>query len=491
MEIFWDGFDKYAPLGGYPSSSTMGSEWTSLPPGGNASFVAGRFSGSLALQIMYGSTAGRTLPGNYPRLIGGIAMQPSLSGFSGVLLNDTTGSSQCTVGFNPSGYLVLWQGGINGTQIAISSTPITANAWHYVEWDLSFSSSGAYTVWLDGVEIFTGTGNLMTSGNAYANLVQLYGNTCNFDDMYLFDNTGSANNTQRGDSRVETLFPTADASVAFTPSQGAIGAYYNLSGINGYLSANQLYLRKFAAPVSGTLNSISVMPDQSSITANFKPAVYADNSGSPGTLLSSGSPVTGCMNGMALTMPLTTAQSLTAGTDYWIGYIADTDMNMLRSDASAYQTNAGYQAGVSFSSGPPSTAPGMGSGNNSLVVWGNVTGMSSNYSETNELPAGGDLSCVSSNTVGAEDLYNFSSLSSTPYNIAGVKVSALLRKTDSGARTVTVQLKSGSTDVAGASESPTSSYVYYSNYQDTDPNTSAAWTESGVNSVTAGVKIAT
>ena len=140
---------------------------------------------------------------------------------------------------------MLWQGGINGTQIAISSASITANSWHYVEWDLTFASSGAYTVWLDGVVVFSGTGNLKTTGNAYATTVVLYGNTCNFDDMYLVDNTGSANNAQRGDSRVETLFPNSDASVSFSPSQGAIGAYYNLNGLNGYLSANQLFLRKF------------------------------------------------------------------------------------------------------------------------------------------------------------------------------------------------------------------------------------------------------
>ena len=491
MEIFWDGFDKYAPLNAYAAYSTMGNEWTSIPPGGNGMFVPGRFTGSLALQIQGGNTAGRTLPGNYPRLIGGIAMQPTLAGYCGVLFNDTTSSSQCTLGFNPSGYLVLWQGGINGTQIASSSTPITANSWHYVEWDLTFASSGNYTVWLDGVQLFTGTGNLKTTGNSYANITQLYGNNCNFDDMYLFDNTGSTNNTQRGDSRVETLFPTADASVAFTPSQGAIGAYYALNGLNGFLSANQLFLRKYTAPVSGTLNSISVMPNQSSGTINFKPAVYADNSGSPGTLLSTGSPVNSCVVGTAVTMPLTTPQNLTAGTNYWLGYITDTDLNTLRQDAGDAQTNSGYQAGVSFSSGPPSTAPGMSYNQYSLMVWGNVTGMSSNYSETNELPAGGDLSCVTSNTVGAEDLYNFGSLSSTPYSIAGVKVSALLRKTDSGARTVTVQLKSGTVDAAGPSESPTASYVYYANYQDTDPNTSAAWTQSGVNSLTAGAKIAT
>jgi len=489
MEIFWDGFDKYGPLYTYPVNSTMGNEWTSLPSGGNGAFVAGRFAGSLALQIWYNDSARRSLPSNYPRLIGGVAMQCTLQSSSGVVLSDS-GNSQCAVGFNSAGNLILWQGGINGTQIAISSSPITANSWHYVEWDLTFSSSGNYTVWLDGVQVFSGVGNLQTSGSSTANSIILSGHVVNFDDMYLFDSTGSANNAQRGDSRVETLFPTADASVAFTPSQGVIGAYYSINGLNGYLSANQLFLRKYTAPVSGTLNSISVMPNQSSGTINFQPAVYADNVGSPGTLLSGGATVNGCVGGTPVVMPLTTPQSLTAGTPYWLGYIADSDLNTLRQDAAADQTNAGYSAGVSFASGPPSTAPSMGSGQSSLMVWGNMTGMSTNYTETNDLPPGGDLSCVSSNTVGAEDLYNFTSLSSAPSNIAGVKVSALLRKTDSGARTVTVQLKSGSTEVSSAAVTPSSSYTYYSNYQDTDPGTSAAWTAGGINSLAAGAKIA-
>jgi hypothetical protein len=294
----------------------------------------------------------------------------------------------------------------------------------------------------------------------------------------------------RGDSRVETLFPTADASVAFTPSQGVIGAYYSLSNSTSYISGGQLFLRKFTAPVSGTVNSISIVPTASAGGANFKPAIYADNTGSPGTLLSSGSQVTGATASTTLTMPLTTPQSLTAGTSYWLGYVTDTALTMQRQDNSSFATNAGYTASITYSSAPPSTAPSMSSGESSLQVWGNVTGMSTNFSETNEVPPGGDLSCVTSSTVGAEDLYSFNALSSTPSNIAGVKVSTLLRKTDTGGRTITVQLKSGSTEVTGSSQSPAVSYAYYANYQDTDPNTSAAWTASGVNSVTAGTKIA-
>jgi hypothetical protein len=488
-DIFWDGFDKYGLLNSIPSTSSMGSEWTNLPSNGNPSFVAGRFTNSLALQLGFGYSAGRTLPGNYPRLIGGVAMQPTLSSSSGVLFADA-GTNQCSVGFNAQGKLVLWQGGIGGTQIAISSTSITTNTWHYVEWDLTFASSGAYTVWLDGAQVFTGTGNLKSSSNAYANAVLLSGNSCNFDDMYLFDNTGTVNNAVRGDSRVETLFPNADASVAFTPSQGAIGAYYTLSGSTSNMSSNQLFLRKFTVPVAGTLNSIGIMPVATSASANFKPAVYADNNGTPGTLLSSGPQVTGTTSGTAITLALTTAQTLAAGGAIWLGYIADTSLTMQRQDNGNYSTNAGYTASVAYSSGAPSTAPGMSSGQPSIQIWGNVTGMASNFSETNEVPPGGDLSCVTSSTVGAEDRYSFGSLSSTPSNIAGVKVSALMRKTDSGARTVSVQLKSGSAEVSGAAQSPSASYTYFAAYQDTDPNTNAAWTASGINSLTAGAKIA-
>jgi hypothetical protein len=488
-EIFWDGFDKYGPVNSYPTNSTMGSEWTTVPSS-SASFVAGRFSNSLALQMTYSFvSASRTLPSNYSRLIGGIALNPNLSGNSGVIFGDA-GTNQCAVGFNSSGKLVLWNGGLGGTQVAISTASITANTWHYVEWDLTFASSGSYNVYLDGVSVFSGTGNLKNSSNSYANQVILGGNTCNFDDMYLFDSTGSTNNAVRGDSRIETLFPTADASVAFTPSQGVIGAYYSLSNSTTYMSGGQLYLRKFTAPVSGTLHSISIMPATTSSGANFKPAIYADNSGSPGTLLSTGSQVTGATALTAVTMPLTTVQSLTAGNSYWIGYVTDTTLSMQRDDNSSFATNAGYSASVTYTSAPPSTAPSMSSGQTSVQLWGNVTGMATNYSEVNEVPPGGDLSCVSSSTVGAEDRYSFSSLSSTPSNIAGVKVSALLRKTDTGARTITVQLKSGSIEVTGSSQAPAVSYAYYSSYQDTDPNTSAAWTASGVNSVTAGTKIA-
>ena len=488
-DIFWDGFDKYGPVNCTPVNSSMGSEWTTLPASGGGMLVAGRFSGSLGLQISYGYTASRTLPTNYGRLIGGIAMQPNLSGNSGIQFVDGS-TNQCSLGFNSQGKLVLWQGALGGTQIAASSSAVTASSWHYVEWDLTFAASGAYTVWMDGVQVFTGTGSLKSSSNATANVVLLSGNICVFDDLYLFDNTGTVNNAVRGDSRVETLFPSGDASVAFTPVQGVIGAWYSLNSNSSGMSSNLLVLRKFTSTLAGTLSSVGVMPQSTSASANFKPAVYADNNGTPGTLLSSGAQVTGCSSGTAITLTLTTPQTVAVGTAIWLGYITDSALTMQRQDNSSYLTNAGFTASNTYSSGAPSTAPSMSSGQPSIQLWGNVTNLSTNYSETNLLPAGGDLSCVTSSTAGAEDRYSFGSLSSTPTTIAGVKVSALVRKTDSGARTVSVQLKSWATEVSGTALAPGVSYTYQALYQDTDPNTSAAWTASGINSLSAGAKVA-
>ena len=72
---------------------------------------------------------------------------------------------QCSLGFNSSGKLILTNADLNGTVLRVSTNGITANSWHYLEWDISFGSAGAFTVWLDGVQQFSGTGNTKSSAN--------------------------------------------------------------------------------------------------------------------------------------------------------------------------------------------------------------------------------------------------------------------------------------------------------------------------------------
>ena len=107
--------------------------------------------------------------------------------------------------------------------------------------------------------------------------------------------------------------------------------------------------------------------------------------------------------------------------------------------------------------------------------------------------ANGDTSYVSSSTVGAEDLYGFATLASlgvSPSAIIGVQPFAVARRTDAGARTMSLRAKSGATDASVVADAamPTS-YKCESAFLAVDPATSAAWTTGGVDALAVGVKI--
>jgi hypothetical protein len=93
--------------------------------------------------------------------------------------------------------------------------------------------------------------------------------------------------------------------------------------------------------------------------------------------------------------------------------------------------------------------------------------------------------------VGHEDLFATAGLSSTPTTIYGVKVNALMKKSDAGARTVSLRIKSGATDSGGSltGQNLTASYLYRESYFDVDPNTGVAWISGGVGSALPGYRI--
>jgi hypothetical protein len=242
--------------------------------------------------------------------------------------------------------------------------------------------------------------------------------------------------------------------------------------------------------VNGSLNSISILSQASSGTASFRGVVYADSAGVPGTLMSSGTTIVGITNAVLLTLPLTTPQSLTAGTAYWIGFMNDTALGIALSDA----TSALSRAAVTFTSGAPSTAPAMTTGIASYYLYGNLTGVSGNwYEATGQAPNGpaGAPSYVFDATVGHEDLYNFGALSAIPANVYAVALKGYLSKSDSGTKTLSLRMKSGSTDSGGTltGQAPGTTYGWMTTLFETDPNTSAAWTGTALNSATSGVRV--
>jgi hypothetical protein len=498
--LFLESFDKYGPVNSNPTSVNAmltAGEWTSA--GVNWSVVAGLSSTGQAISGGMGGALPlvKTLSANYSRLIGGVRFASNLVGgfAAGVGFGDA-GAVQCTITINPAGTISLRNGlATSATILATSGTSVSANSTHYLEWDITFGNSAAYQVWLDGVSLFSGTGDTTTTANNTANQFILAASvtatiTMTYDDLYLFDSTGTTNNAVLLTSpRVETTFPTSDSAVQFAFGAGILGSNAARVATTSAPAAGSLVLRRFTPAVAGTLASITIMPGGTSAPANYRGVCYADSGGTaPGTLMSSGTQVTGVTSGTAATLPLTTPQSLSAGTQYWIGFINDTAVVLQQSDGSTL----GYRAANTYASGAPGTAPAMTSGQASWLLWGNLTGISgANYNEVTQQPPPGAQSYVFDATVGHEDLYNFGALSTSPAFVYAVAVKGYIQKSDAGAKTISLRMKSSATDSAGslAGQTPATTYGWMTSLFPTDPNGSIAWTGTALNAATSGFRV--
>jgi len=74
--------------------------------------------------------------------------------------------------------------------------------------------------------------------------------------------------------------------------------------------------------------------------------------------------------------------------------------------------------------------------------------------------------------------------------IYGAQLNLAALKSDAGARSIKSLIKSGSSEVLGSAIALNTSQLYTLQMQVTDPATSAAWTEAGINSVTCGAETA-
>lgn len=116
-------------------------------------------------------------------------------------------------------------------------------------------------------------------------------------------------------------------------------------------------------------------------------------------------------------------------------------------------------------------------------------GSSANWDNVDETPPNTNDYNYSS-TVGARDLYALSDVAPGTTAVLAVQVNALITKTDSGARSAKVLLKSGGTVNASPASAvavggSTLSYQY-----GTNPATGAAWTVADIASLEAGVEVA-
>jgi hypothetical protein len=267
-----------------------------------------------------------------------------------------------------------------------------------------------------------------------------------------------------------------------------LGKDYRTTTATNAPGANQLALIPVTYPVNATLDNVSLVPGATSAGAKFKAVLYSDSAGAPNALVATGTEVTGATSGTTLTLPFSSGQALTGGTQYWIGYITDTSVALQRFDSTS---TTGRIKSNTYASGAPNPAGSMTTGQAVWRLWGTLSSVASNYATV----ARGEPTTLSYNseaTVNDEDLVGFPSMATTPAQVHMVTMCVAALKTDAGARTMKVRAKSGSTTSNGSNSGhalAVGTAYLRSNYY-TDPDTSSAWGSSGANGVKGGYEIA-
>jgi len=118
-----------------------------------------------------------------------------------------------------------------------------------------------------------------------------------------------------------------------------------------------------------------------------------------------------------------------------------------------------------------------------------VGGTGTHASAVNEQTADGDTSYVNDGTSGHQDLYNYALLGYSPVNITGVMVHSYLKDPSAGSINFQTVCKSGATTSLGLSTVTPGIYQMMQTPFPTDPNTSAAWTQAGINAAQFGIKV--
>lgn len=121
------------------------------------------------------------------------------------------------------------------------------------------------------------------------------------------------------------------------------------------------------------------------------------------------------------------------------------------------------------------------------ITWDRSTG-SVSYELVDDAAPDGDSTYVYTATAAEDELYGFGNLLANTASVYGLQVNACARKDDSGARTLNILTKSGTTTDPGDTESLDISYTFYQDIHETDPDTATAWTPSGVDAMQAGLR---
>ena len=123
--------------------------------------------------------------------------------------------------------------------------------------------------------------------------------------------------------------------------------------------------------------------------------------------------------------------------------------------------------------------------NGSTIQWTPTAG--NNYEITDNNPPV-DASYVSDATAGHRDLYDFTDISSG--NIHAAILLHRAAKSDAGTKSIQPVCKSGATTNVGTAQGLSTTFLWYPKTYENDPNTSAQWTRTNLNSAEFGQDVA-
>lgn len=113
-----------------------------------------------------------------------------------------------------------------------------------------------------------------------------------------------------------------------------------------------------------------------------------------------------------------------------------------------------------------------------------------NYTQVDENPHDTDTSYVESSTSTDQDLYDYAAVPTTLASIHGIQINTVVRETDASDFTLKTLVYSGTTLSADTAQAIAgTSYEVLHRVVELDPDTSSAWTSSGINSAQFGIEV--
>lgn len=399
---------------------------------------------------------------------------------------------QCSAMINGDLSVSARTGSSSGTVLGSTAGVLTLNTWDSYQGKIVIgNTTGSVEIRKNGsstpILSLTNVNTRGGSTNNYANRLQVLFISISegIDDLIVWSDNGAAPTSWIGDPRSISLTPNGQgASTQFSLSPTNYNPVFTtVTTSNFSASANVIRFFPVTATATGTLAGLT-MNFQTALTGHAKMALYDSTGASngPGTLLATSAEITNPSFAIN-TFSVSAGPTVISGTKYWVAIMQDAAAVFL-----GIATTGGDSLSQTYSGGFPSSAAGF------TVINGNGVNAGMNITPTNaflvsDAQEDGDTTYVYSSTVGNEDLYTVSALPLSPASIIGVNTVGYARKSDSGARTASFQIKANGTETSSNSNVNLSlSYTWSEGWMPLDP-TGAAWTATNINAAQIGIKV--